>query len=390
MKFIYLLILFNFSSDCYSQTSSSSLNTFTLKGEVAGRSNGRIILSYQDSTNVWIYDTTQLENGKFSFQGFINQPTLGILGDPKYVNGREVNSVPLFLEPKKLTVKLTEGDYENASLKGSKTQDEYNVFLKEKNEVEVKWDSVNYKFDQLSTIYNSNQTDSIEKMVVSEKMDEMRMKMKQKDQEIEDIRYRYIAQFPDSYITAYFLAFLQDRPSIEFYEKAYGKFSDKVKKSRYGKSIRKNIERRLLVDLGAISPEFSAFNPEEKKITLSKMKGKIVLLDFWASWCIPCREGIPDLKKYYELYHSKGFEVVTISVDRNKSDWKEAILEDKITHFNNVRTNDEIAKGYENVFLPIPSQILINSEGKIIWKDTFNKETNSKSLNSVLLEIFDK
>lgn len=227
MKFIYIFILFNFSSNCYTQTLSSSLNnTFILKGEVTGRSKGRMILNYQDSTNVWIHDTTWLKNGKFSFKGFINQPTLGILGDPKYVNGREVNSVRLFLEPKQMTVKLTEGDYESADLKGSGTQEDYNVFLKQKNEVEIKLDSITDKFDKLSTIYNSDQRDSIGKIIIDEKLDQIRIKMN---------------------------------------------------------------------------------------------------------------------KEYQEI---------------------------------------------ENIFLPIPSQILINREGVIIWKKTFNKETDSKSLNSLLLEIF--
>lgn len=116
------------------------------------------------------------------------------------------------------------------------------------------------------------------------------------------------------------------------------------------------------------------------------MKGKLVLLDFRASWCVPCREGIPVLKQYYDQYHSKGFEIVTISIDRRKSDWKEAVLEEKIPYFHNVLVNEEITKGYENVLLPIPSQILINREGIIIWKKTFNIEEGSKNLCTALSE----
>lgn len=110
MKFIYLFILINLSSNCFSQTSSPSLkNTFTLNGQLKGRDTGRMILSYQqDSTNNWRSNTTWLKNGKFTFEGFIDQPTLGILGDPKYVDGGSVNSVFLFLEPKKNQLKTTQ------------------------------------------------------------------------------------------------------------------------------------------------------------------------------------------------------------------------------------------------------------------------------------------
>ncbi len=159
MKFIYLFILCNLSTNCFSQTSSSSLkNTFTLNGQVIGRDTGRMILSYQDSTNNWISDTTWLKNGKFTFKGFIDQPTVGSLGDPKYVPGGTINTVLLFLEPKKMTVKFVEGDYENADLKGSDVQDEYKVFLKEENKVKLKWKAITDEYDKLISLIYSNET----------------------------------------------------------------------------------------------------------------------------------------------------------------------------------------------------------------------------------------
>lgn len=373
MKFIYLFILCYLSSNCFSQTSSPSLkNTFTLNGQVKGRDNGRMILKYQDSTNDWMSDTTWLNNGKFTFEGFIDQPTLGILGDPKYVNGGAINTVLLFIEPTEMTVQLIEGDYENADLKGSDIQEEYKVFLKEKNKVNLKWEA------------------SVELEIGKEKLDQLRPKINKRDQEIEDIKYRFIAQFPNSYVSAYLLLFFDERPSIEFQRTAYERFSEKIKNSRYGKYLSDGIKRRSLVDIGALAPDFSGSDPEGKIITLSEMKGKLVLIDFWASWCAPCREGIPELKKLYDQYHSQGFEIVTISIYREKTDWKVAVLEEKIPYFHNVYVNDEITKGYENVLLPIPSQILINREGVIIWKKTFNIEEGYKNLSTALSENFAK
>lgn len=389
MKFIYLFILCNLSTNCFSQTAASSLkNTFVLNGQVTGRETGRMILKYQDSTNNWLSDTTCLKNGKFTFKGFIDQPTFAILGDPKYVNFGEVNTVTFFMEPKEMTVQLIEGDYENANFKGSNIQEDYKLFLKEENAVTQKWKSITEEREKLLLTLDSIQTDSIDTEIINRKLDLIRPKMDQRNQEMADIRYKYIAQFPDSYISAFFLALTNKRPSIEFQRAAYEKFSHKVKNSRYGQYLKDEIQRRILVDIGAAAPDFSGISPEGKTVQLSDLKGKIVLIDFWASWCVPCREGIPNLKKYYDQYNSKGFEIVTISIDRRKSDWERAVLEEKIPYFHNVLVNEEITNGYENVWRPIPSQILINQEGVIIWKKTADIEKDPKSLVGVLVEKF--
>lgn len=387
MRLLVLFIVCNLCSNCFSQPSNSfPKNTFILNGQVIGRDTGHIILSYQDSTNLWINDTNWLKDGKFFFKGFISQPTLAVLGDPKYVNGQEINSVSLFLEPKEMAVRFKEGDYENADLRGSNTQEEYKIYLKEKNEVQLKWKAITDEYERISIIDHSIETDSMEKERINKKLKQIRPKLAEKDQELENIKYSYIAKFPNSYISAYFLAFFQKRPTLKFQKATYEKFGDNVKNSRYGKYISAGIKRRLLVDMGAFAPDFSAYTFEGKLLKLSEMKGKYVLLDFWASWCIPCREGIPDLKKYYDLYHSKGFELIAISIDRRKSDWEKALLEEKMPYFYNVLVNDEISQGYENVFLPIPSQILINREGVIIWKLTADVEDEFISLKNILKE----
>lgn len=289
-----------------------------------------------------------------------------------------------------MTIKLTEGNYENGDLKGSETQEEYKLFLRQKEGEAHKLTSIVNKLTEVENIYNSAQTDSIEKITLEETLNRLRTEMDKINLQITDITYRYFAQHPDSYITAYLLFYLNDRPSTKFYEQAYAKFSDKIKNSRYGKYISDDIKRRLLVEVGALSPDFTALDIDGNKITLSALRGKTVLLDFWASWCIPCREGIPELKKFYEQYYPAGFEIITISVDRRIGDWKKGVADEKIANFYNVHVNEEITKGYENIFLPIPSQILINGEGTIVWKKTSNKVTDEKSLGNQLAEIFMK
>jgi thiol-disulfide isomerase/thioredoxin len=79
---------------------------------------------------------------------------------------------------------------------------------------------------------------------------------------------------------------------------------------------------------GKVLPEFALQAPDGKAIKLSSVKGRLVLIDFWASWCMPCRASIPHLKELYQKYHANGFEIVSISIDQNNKAWKNAMLKE--------------------------------------------------------------
>jgi len=116
--------------------------------------------------------------------------------------------------------------------------------------------------------------------------------------------------------------------------------------------------------VGDRAKEITLPDTKGKEISLSSLKGKVVLIDFWASWCGPCRRSVPDLKKTYEKYQSKGFEIYGVSLDADKFAWKVAIKED---HVNWIHVND--AKGFVaglwNVEY-IPNTYLLDQDGKIL------------------------
>jgi thiol-disulfide isomerase/thioredoxin len=133
-------------------------------------------------------------------------------------------------------------------------------------------------------------------------------------------------------------------------------------------------EQSKLLNLGDKAPELNYNNPEGKPIALSSLRGKVVLIDFWASWCRPCRAANPNLVKVYNEYkdvtfkNGDGFTVYSVSLDRAKTDWTNAISKDKLTWPNHVSEllywKSEAAKTY-NVN-SIPATFLIDGEGTII------------------------
>jgi len=120
------------------------------------------------------------------------------------------------------------------------------------------------------------------------------------------------------------------------------------------------------VKINDVAPEISLPNLEGKMVNLSELKGKVVIIDFWASWCGPCRKNNPHLVKFYKKYHPKGLEILGVSLDNNQDAWKEAVQKDKLEWIqinDNKGWNASSANAY-NVNA-IPASFLIDKNGII-------------------------
>lgn len=139
------------------------------------------------------------------------------------------------------------------------------------------------------------------------------------------------------------------------------------------------------LEIGGTAPDFTQQTPEGEDLSLSDLRGKVVLLDFWASWCGPCRRENPNVVKVYEKYKDEGFEIIGISLDRSRERWLKAIEQDGLTwkHVSDLKYwNNAVAKQY-NV-RSIPHTILLDEEGKIIARNL-----RGGRLEQALAEIFE-
>jgi thiol-disulfide isomerase/thioredoxin len=125
--------------------------------------------------------------------------------------------------------------------------------------------------------------------------------------------------------------------------------------------------------------DFSAPNPEGKIISLKESLGKVTIVDFWASWCGPCRQENPNVVAIYKELHSKGLNIIGVSLDKDKAKWKEAILKDKLTwnQVSNLKFWDEpIAAQYK--VQSIPATFILDASGNVVAKDLRGEELRAK------------
>ena len=197
----------------------------------------------------------------------------------------------------------------------------------------------------------------------------------------------FIKNNPNSYVSLMIIQeLLQQAEDPSEYSAMLKNLHPEIQNSEEGIALTNHIESLKITAIGSVAPNFTQNDPNDKPVSLSDFKGKYLLIDFWASWCGPCRKENPNVVKAYQKYKNENFEILGVSLDNpgNKEAWLNAIAKDQLTWAQVSDLNGwKNAVAVQYSIFSIPQNLLLNPDGVIIAKNLKGKELSAK-----LAEIF--
>ncbi|MGB2143127.1 MAG: redoxin domain-containing protein [Flavobacteriaceae bacterium] len=318
------------------------------------------LMKTENGRNRIATDTAVVFNGAFVFKGEIKGTEMRALT----IDGVR-GQTSVFLEPGIIHVEL----YKD-SIHKSKVEGTYNnaVFNDYKNQYQEKIEAI----DAVRSQFLNSNKDSEGLKALQKKGDSLRAQLK-------NFGYEFIKTNNDSDFSLFVLEGLTSQKGfdIELASNAFKNIEASIKTKNESNQlitdrIRQKIEsnpNRPKIKIGMQAPDFTAPDPQGKQITLSEIIGKVTIVDFWASWCKPCRIENPNLVKLYDKYHSKGLEIISVSLERGnqKAFWIEAIKKDQLNWYNvsNLKFwQDPIAQAYS--VNSIPATFILDENGTVV------------------------
>ncbi|MBL4676814.1 MAG: AhpC/TSA family protein [Mucilaginibacter sp.] len=375
LSYLMVLVFACAFSEAKAQATDGYILTGTIKGVRSGKV--KITLANEEDRISKTLDSGRVTNGKFVLKGKIATPVMvSILFVPGNFSSQ------FFLEKGAINViadttgsqhyDYTKYGYDKGavlkklSVTGSKT---FNDWQKYQNDPGQK--QFDPAFAQLQKAFKAAGDNVDAEYRVRDQMDSVnKLKQAWQKKKIDE----YVASNPNSVAGTYMFfdlyRFVSGTMPYPVLDSMLNKFTGEAKASVYYESLSRSRTKLAAVQVGQVAPDFTLLKPDSSSLALSSLRGKYILIDFWASWCHPCRQAIPHWKELYGKYHDKGFDILSVSDDNKWGAWTKAMDDEKmpwnqvIDRFSRKNMPADVGSLYMTTFIPF--YVLLDKEGKIL------------------------
>lgn len=388
MKWWVLNLLLLFSYAARPQNSQ-----FVVQGTITDAPVGVLYLRYTDPAGTDKVDSALILNGSFVFRGNINQPTRAILrANRKMIpDDQNLNITPLYLEPTIIKIRLDYDHFSDVKVTGSKTHKSYDELNARQAQSIQKIKVLQDSLSQLTkhSLASNKQTDS------ESHRDRLTRSIRQEAEQVGKISYQFIKEFPASWVSIYQLNLYKYSWRIDSVRHLFNGLSLPLQQSIDGQQVATKLAfaDQAKSSIGSQAIDFTAKDLRDDSIKLSDYRGRYVLLDFWGSWCAPCRAGNPHLLDLYKKYQPKGVEFIGIACQDAPAAWKKAINKDGISSWKHILDRESKASSPTQPLSirqryavdSFPTKILIDPSGVVIGR---YKGDDEALMDQKLAELF--
>lgn len=360
---------------CLLTISAKAQSQFTVVGKITEKTGPAMAYLSYSNQGKKVLDSVSVKNGQFVFKGKVNNPLGAYIYLKPIVNGisqKPNDGIEFYLENSNITI-TTKNSLTNASVTGSKTNDERKQLLAMQKPFKNTADSVMKVYSSWSEMQKK---DSVLRR-------SLRAPMLASQAGYDSVSRVFISRNPSSFVSL--VTFINLELGQDFNpdtaQAKFAKFTPGLRESAPGKKVQAMIEVGKKTNVGVTATDFTQNDPNGKPVRLSDFRGQYLLVDFWASWCKPCRAENPNLLKAYNKYKSKNFNILGVSIDDSdmKKAWLQAVKDDGLpwTQTSELKgANSQAALAYG--VTAIPANFLISPEGKIVAKNLRGEELEKK------------
>lgn len=330
---------------------------FKIVGSLGGSLGGSLVLATSSEGGLVKLGEAVMENGHFEFSGSVE----GCV--PAYILTSEQQPVvTLMLENAEYI--LSAGDAGIEVQGGGEAQKIWNQF--EEINRRIIRDKMKMEQEVRAAYAQQNQ---MKLQALQSQFEKETMKLQAQQTEL-------LKTYKDSFVVAFVIASEMSQMDYTSLKAFYDMLGEGVKSCLYGQMIARQMAVFKQVEPGSVAPDFKGTTTGGETVSLHGIKARVKLIDFWASWCVPCRRSMPNICKMYKRYRDAGLEIIGVSLDTKPQDWMNAIKEENMTWINIADVTKEIAKCY--FVRSIPHTVLLDENNRILAKDLEGKALERK------------